>query len=189
MLSRDCVTWVWINSGELSSTLCWRVFMKEGESIKSVVQHTHTHTHTHIYIYIYIYIRYVVFNCLMTTNDVEKKLEDNFTRMLQAVLSKPRKQHPTNSSCTDTYPHLTLVWASPAQKLWQKSQFFQFYKKWLSVTTTKMFTYSCSFCVRVFKTILTHTHTHTHTHIYIYIYRITSKWSKFQVNCSIISDH
>ena len=32
-ITRDCVTWVWIDSGELPSMLRWLVFMEEGESI------------------------------------------------------------------------------------------------------------------------------------------------------------
>ena len=37
------------------------------------------------------------------TKRMEKKLDGNYTRMLQAILNKSWRQHPQNSSCTATY--------------------------------------------------------------------------------------
>ena len=34
---------------------------------------------------------------------MEKKLDDNYTRMLRAILNKSWERHPTNSSCMATY--------------------------------------------------------------------------------------
>ena len=37
------------------------------------------------------------------TKNIEKKLDGNYTRMLQAILDKSWRQHPHSSSCTTTY--------------------------------------------------------------------------------------
>ena len=37
------------------------------------------------------------------TKCMQKKLDGNYTRMLQAILNKSWRQHPTSSSCTATY--------------------------------------------------------------------------------------
>ena len=39
----------------------------------------------------------------MPTKRIEKKLNRNCTRILQAILNKSSKQHPINISCRDTY--------------------------------------------------------------------------------------
>ena len=80
--------------------------------------HTHTHTHTyiytHIYIYIYIYVWSIVYpmkagffqavavsilqyGCTSwaQTKRIERKLDENYTRMMRAFLNKTWKEHPT----------------------------------------------------------------------------------------------
>ena len=57
----------------------------------------HTHTHTHIYIYIYIYI--YLCNCRLANV--------NYTRMLQAILNKSWRQHPTRHQLYGHLPPIT----------------------------------------------------------------------------------
>ena len=56
----------------------------------------------HIYIYIYIYI-YIKITWTLT-KCMEKNLESNYTGMLQAVLNKSWRQHPTKLQLYDHLP-------------------------------------------------------------------------------------
>ena len=98
--------------------------------------HTHTHTHTHtdpyIYIYIYIYCFIIIWKSDLTdkmkrsffqaavvsilqygcttwtlTKWLEKKLDGNYTRMLQAILNKSWRQYPTRHQLYDHLPPIT----------------------------------------------------------------------------------
>ena len=88
--------------------------------------HTYTHTHTHIYIYIYIYLQYIYklmkrsfFQAAVTsillygcttwtlTKRLEKKLDDNYTRMLRAILNKSWPQHHTRHQLYCHLPPIT----------------------------------------------------------------------------------
>ena len=80
--------------------------------------------YSYIYIYIYIYIgspydRYPIFQAAVVsiqlygcttwtlTKRLEKKLDDNYTRTLQAILNKSWRQHPTWNQLYGHLPSIT----------------------------------------------------------------------------------
>ena len=64
--------------------------------------YTYTYTEIIVYIYIYIYMEIVY----IYTVRMEKKLDDNYTRMLWPILNKSWRQHRTKQQL---YGHLPLI--------------------------------------------------------------------------------
>ena len=92
------------------------------------------HTHTHIYIYIYIYIYnfflavvmpVLLYGCTTWTlmKHIEKKLDGNCTRMLQTVMNKSCKRHPTKQQLFGHLPPISktiqIRWTRQAEHCWR----------------------------------------------------------------------
>ena len=81
--------------------------------LKSINQVTQTHTHTCIQkqLHSFTYFpkqRKLLYGCTawMLTKRMEKKLDDNYTRMLHAILNKSWRQHLSKQQL---YSHLPLI--------------------------------------------------------------------------------
>ena len=64
-----------------------------------------THTHTYIYIYIYTHTHTHTHIYIST----HKKLDDNYTRMLRAILNKSWRQHLTKHQLYGHLPPITKI--------------------------------------------------------------------------------
>ena len=132
-MSRFCTHYL---SRNLTERLLWlsmgqNTWQSRWCAVRLVVLHTHTHTHTHKHTHTHIYI-YMIWKSDLTdkmkrsffqaavvsillygcttwtlTKRLEKKLDGNYTRKLQAILNKSWRQNPTRRQLYGHLPPIT----------------------------------------------------------------------------------